>query len=99
SRRQRIAAGSGCRPSDVKALVDQFKQMRSAMKGLGGLGGKRMAASKARSSQQAGRPGGKPSASKRRGSGGRTTPKGPVPVSKTPLTLPGLEKGEWPGLN
>ena len=89
SRRQRIAAGSGCRPSDVKALVDQFKQMRSMMKGLGGLGGKRMAAaSKAR-----------PSASKRRGTGGRTTPKGPVPVSKTPLTLPGLEKGEWPGLN
>ena len=88
SRRHRIAAGSGCRPSDVKALVDQFKQMRSMMKGLGGLGGKRMAASKARSS-----------ASRRRGTGGRTTPKGPVPVSKTPLTLPGLEKGEWPGLN
>ena len=99
SRRRRIAAGSGCRPSDVKALVDQFKQMRSMMKGLGGLGGKRTAASKARSSRQAGRPGGKSSASKRRGAGGRTTPKGPVPVSKAPLTLPGLEKGEWPGLN
>ncbi|MXZ99598.1 MAG: signal recognition particle protein [Acidimicrobiaceae bacterium] len=99
SRRQRIAAGSGCRPSDVKALVDQFKQMRSMMKGLGGLGGKRTAASRARSSKQASRPGGRSSASKRRGAGGRTTPKGPVPASKAPLTLPGLEKGEWPGLN
>ena len=100
SRRQRIAAGSGCRPSDVKALVDQFKQMRSMMKGLGGLGSKRPGgAARARSSKQAGRPGGKSSASKRRGTGGRTTPKGPVPVSKAPLTLPGLEKGEWPGLN
>ena len=99
SRRQRIAAGSGCRPSEVKALVDQFKQMRSMMKGLGGLGGKRTAASRARSSKQASRPGGRSSASKRRGAGGRTTPKGPVPASKAPLTLPGLEKGEWPGLN
>ena len=100
SRRQRIAAGSGCRPADVKALVDQFKQMRSMMKGLGGLGSKRSgAAARARSSKQGGRPKGKSSASKRRGTGGRTTPKGPVPVSKAPLTLPGLEKGDWPGLN
>ena len=100
SRRQRIAAGSGCRPAEVKALVDQFKQMRSMMKGLGGLGSRRPAtAARARSSKQAGRSKGKPSASKRRGTGGRTTPKGPVPVSKAPLTLPGLEKGDWPGLN
>ena len=100
SRRQRIAAGSGCRPADVKALVDQFKQMRSAMRGLGGLGGKRRAAApKPGSSGQAGRSNRKSSASKRRGTGGRTTPKGRVPVSKAPLTLPGLEKGDWPGLN
>ncbi len=100
SRRQRIAAGSGCRPADVKALVDQFKQMRTVMRGLGGFGGKRgAAASKVRSSKQAGRSKGKPSASKRRSGGGRTTPKGPVPVSKTPLVLPGLEKGDWPGFN
>ena len=93
SRRQRIAAGSGSRPADVKALVDQFKQMRSMMKGFGGLGSKRpAAAARARSK-------GKSSASNRRGTGGRTTPKGPVPISKTPLTLPGLEKGDWPGFN
>lgn len=100
SRRRRIAAGSGCRPADVKALVDQFKQMRSAMQGLGGLGGKRRAAApRSGSSRQAGRSRQKQSASKRRGTGGRTTPKGPMPVSKAPLSLPGLEKGDWPGLN
>ena len=100
SRRRRIAAGSGCRPAEVKSLVDQFKQMRSMMKGLGGLGSKRPAAAAgARSSKQAGRSKGKSSASRRRGTGGRTTPKGPVPISKAPLTLPGLEKGDWPGLN
>ena len=100
SRRRRIAAGSGCRPAEVKSLVDQFKQMRSMMKGLGGLGSKRpAAAASARSSKQAGRSKGKSSASRRRGTGGRTTPKGPVPISKAPLTLPGLEKGDWPGLN
>ena len=97
SRRQRIAAGSGCRPAEVKALVDQFKQMRSMMMGLGGK--RPGAATRARSSKQAGRAKGKSSASKRRGTGGRTTPKGPVPVSKAPLTLPGLEKGDWPGFN
>ena len=100
SRRQRIAAGSGCRPADVKALVDQFKQMRAMMRGLGGFGGKRGAAvSKTRSSKQAGRTKGKSSTPKRRSGGGRTTPKGPVPIFKTPLALPGLEKGDWPGFN
>ena len=100
SRRQRIAAGSGCRPADVKALVEQFKQMRTMMRGLGSFGGKpKGAASRARSPKQAGRSRGKSSDSKRRGGSGRTTPKGPVPVSKAPLTLPGLEKGDWPGFN
>ena len=99
SRRQRIAAGSGCRPADVKALVDQFKQMRSAMRGLGGLGGKRRAAAPKPGSSQARRSKSQSAASRRRGTGGRTTPKGPLPVSKAPLTLPGLEKGDWPGLN
>ena len=102
SRRQRIASGSGCRPAEVKALVDQFKQMRTLMKGLGGSGSKRRAGSpRGRSSKSAGRAGspkGRGAAS-RRGRGGRTTPKGPAPVSKTPLVLPGLEKGDWPGLN
>ena len=100
SRRRRIAAGSGCRPADVKALVDQFKQMRSMMRGLGGLGGKRRAAApRSGPPRQSGRSKLKSSTSKRRGTGGRTTPKGPVPVSKAPLTLPGLEKGDWTGLN
>ena len=98
SRRQRIAAGSGCRPSDVKALVDQFKQMRSMMRGLGGLGAKRGGGPKARSSRTSGRPKQRAPGGRRR-TGGRTTPKGPAPVSKTPLALPGLEKGDWPGFN
>lgn len=98
SRRQRIAAGSGCRPADVKSLIDQFKQMRSMMKGLGGLGGKRApAGSRARSSKQSGRAKQR-SGSQRRG-GGRTTPRGPAPAPKAPLSLPGLEKGDWPGFN
>ena len=98
SRRQRIAAGSGCRPVDVKALVDQFKQMRAMMRGLGSMGGKRAGAgSRAKSSKPSGRS--KQQSGSQRRSGGRTTPKGPVPVSKTPLTLPGLEKGDWPGFN
>ena len=100
SRRQRIAAGSGCRPADVKALVEQFKQMRAMMRGLGSFGGKpKAAASRTRPSKQAGRSRGKSSASKRRSGGGRTTPKGPMPISKAPLALPGLEKGDWPGFN
>lgn len=102
SRRQRIAAGAGCRPADVKGLVDQFKQMRTMMKGFGGFGTKkRPRPSKGGSSKGAkGSRGakGRPSATGR-GRGGRTTPKGPAPVSKTPLALPGLEKGDWPGFN
>ena len=98
SRRQRIAAGSGCRPADVKSLIDQFKQMRSMMKGFGGLGAKGVpAGSRARSSKRSGRSKQKPGSQRR--SGGRTTPKGPMPVSKAPLSLPGLEKGDWPGFN
>ena len=98
SRRQRIAAGSGCRPTDVKSLIDQFKQMRSMMKGLGGLAAKRGSpGSRGRSSKQSGRA--KQGSGAQRRSGGRTTPKGPMPAPKTPLTLPGLEKGDWPGFN
>ena len=101
SRRQRIAAGSGCRPADVKALVEQFKQMRTMMKGLGGFGTKRRPGpSRGRSPKAGGRNSqsrGRRTASQR--GGGRTTPKGPAPVPKSPLTLPGLEKGDWPGLN
>ena len=87
SRRRRIAAGAGCRPADVKALVEQFKQMRSMMRGLGGAGAKSRSGASSR--------GGRRSAKAR----GRATPSAPARVPKTPLTLPGLEKGDWPGLN
>ena len=87
SRRQRIAAGAGMAPSDVKNLVEQFKQMRTMMKSLGGLGTKKhnTRGAKARKGRKRG--------------GGRTTPKGPAKVAKAPLSLPGLETGDLPGLN
>ena len=100
SRRRRIAAGSGSRPAEVKALVDQFKQMRSAMRGLSGLGSKRKPPGPKTAARQGARSGGRSSAAKRR-SGGRTTPKRSAPeqAPKAPLVLPGLEKGDWPGFN
>jgi signal recognition particle subunit SRP54 len=86
SRRQRIATGSGMAPSDVKNLIEQFKQMRTMMKGLGGSGTKKInKGARGRKSRQRG--------------GGRTTPKGPAKVQKTPLSLPGLETGDFSGLN
>lgn len=88
SRRQRIANGSGTQPGDVKALIDQFTQMRRMMKQLGGAGTK-----KVKSRNRGGRKG-----TKGRRKGGRTTPKGPARVPRTPLSLPGLENGDFPGL-
>ncbi|RMH69422.1 MAG: signal recognition particle protein, partial [Actinomyces sp.] len=88
SRRQRIAKGSGTQPGDVKALIDQFTQMRRMMKQLGGAGTK-----KVKSRNRGGRKG-----AKGRRKGGRTTPKGPARVPRTPLSLPGLENGDFPGL-
>ncbi len=101
SRRQRIALGSGCRPAEVKALIDQFKQMRSLMKGFGGFGSKRRPHNPRRRSPKSGRGGVRRPAARGSGrrKGGRTTPKGPAPARTPPLTLPGLEKGGWPGLN
>ncbi len=87
SRRQRIARGSGTQPGDVKALIDQFTQMRRMMKQLGGAGTRRP---KGRGKGRKG--------SKGRRRGGRTTPKGPARVPKTPLQLPGLENTDLPGL-
>ena len=78
SRRTRIATGSGTQPNEVKALIDQFKQMQKMMKQLGGFGTKKMK-----------RKGNKKSRQKK---GGRTTPKGPAPIAKTPLALPGLDE-------
>lgn len=104
SRRQRIAAGSGSRPGDVKSLIDQFRQMRTMMKSMGGAGAAR---GRGRSAKGQRGPGGGRRTGSRAGSGGRTThggrtapggqkspggrttPKGPAPIP--PLSLPGLE--------
>jgi len=88
SRRNRIALGSGMQPSDVKQLIDQFSQMRKMMKQFAGFGTKKQNAKNRKGKKGKGRKG------NRRNSGGRVTAKGPAQVSKTPLTLPGLEDGE-----
>jgi signal recognition particle subunit SRP54 len=95
SRRQRIAVGSGVQPTEVKALLDQFGQMRKMMKQFAGFGTKKMNP-KARGGK------GKKGKKKR---GGRVTEKGPAQVSKAPLSLPGLEDalqgledGDFPGI-
>ena len=107
SRRRRIAAGSGSRSGDVKSLVDQFKQMRTMMKGMGGLGAKpgrsakgqrgpgggRRAGGRAASGGRVTAPGGRAQPGGRTSSGGRVTPKGPAPIP--PLSLPGLESGDF----
>ncbi|MDH3754773.1 MAG: signal recognition particle protein [Acidimicrobiia bacterium] len=41
-RRQRIASGSGTRPSEVSQLLKQFKEMQKMMKRMGGLGTKKL---------------------------------------------------------
>lgn len=84
SRRQRIAAGAGVQPTEVKQLLDQFGQMRKMMKQFAGFGTKKV---------NKGRKGKK--GKKRKG--GRVTEKGGAKVPKAPLTLPGLEDGEFPG--
>lgn len=108
SRRQRIAAGSGSRPGDVKSLIDQFRQMRTMMKSMGGAGARgRGRSAKGQKGPGGARrtggrtapggrnaPGGRTAPGGGRGPGGRTTPKGPAPVP--PLSLPGLEA--LPGL-
>jgi signal recognition particle subunit SRP54 len=79
SRRRRIAEGSGTSPSQVSALLKQFKDMQRMMKKMGGGGGS--------AALGKGKKG-----SKRRG-GGRVTPKGgnaPKMPADLPLELPGL---------
>jgi len=109
SRRRRIAAGSGSRSGDVKSLVDQFKQMRTMMKGMGGLGAKpgrsassqrgpgggRRAGGRAASGGRVTAPGGRPQPGGRTSSGGRTTPKGPAPI---PPLSSGVGKRRLPRL-
>jgi len=86
SRRQRIAAGSGMQPSDVKSLLDQFGQMRKMMKQFAGFGTKKPSAKNRQGkNQKRGKKGGA------RTNGGRVTPKGPAAIPKTPLSLPGLD--------
>lgn len=89
SRRQRIAAGCGQSPAEVKQLLDQFTQMRKMMKQFAGFGTK-----KTNPKNRKGKKG-----KKGRRQGGRVTEKGPAKVAKTPLSLPGLETGDFPGLN
>jgi len=86
SRRSRIASGSGTQPTEVKQLLEQFGQMRKMMKQFAGYGTKK---------QNKGRKGKKG----RQRKGGRVTAKGGAKVPKQPLSLPGLESGDLPGLN
>jgi signal recognition particle subunit SRP54 len=65
SRRARISAGSGTQATEVKALLDQFKQVSSMMKRFGGFGSK-----KVRSARKVDKKKGR--------QGGRTTAKGPA---------------------
>jgi signal recognition particle subunit SRP54 len=96
SRRQRIAAGCGQSPADVKNLIDQFSQMRKMMKQFAGFGTKKM---NPKQRQKAKGKKGKKGGRHKQG-GGRVTEKGPAKVPKMPLSLPGLEDGEgFPGLN
>lgn len=83
SRRRRIAEGSGTSPSQVSALLKQFKEMQRMMKKMGGGGGAAAAPGAARKGKKGG---------KRRG-GGRVTPKGgnaPKMPTDLPIDLPGL---------
>ncbi|MCH7790166.1 MAG: signal recognition particle protein, partial [Acidobacteria bacterium] len=79
SRRNRIASGSGSSPSEVKQLLDQFKQMQKMMKQMGGIGTKSM---KRRTKKRG------------KKKGGRTTEKGPAKIPKSVLALPGLDELE-----
>ena len=78
SRRERIAAGSGTKSSDVANLITQFREMRKVMKQFSGMGSKKR--SKGRKNKKKGKGGGRttpkggPKAGKR--GGGRVTPKG-----------------------
>ncbi len=71
SRRARIANGSGMKPSDVSALVDQFSEMQKMMKKFG------MTPPKGKSKNRKGKGKGK----NKRKRGGRTTAKGPAPMA------------------
>ena len=80
SRRQRIAAGSGTRPSEVSQLLRQFSEVQRMMKRMGGKG-----PGSGRKKSKKGRKG-----SRVTPPGGQQRKPG-----KPKLTLPGLEDGEF----
>jgi signal recognition particle subunit SRP54 len=84
SRRRRIAEGSGTSPSQVSALLRQFKDMQRMMRRMGAGGG----TSAAKKPTKGGGGG-------RRKGGGRVTPKGTGSMPKLPADLP----MDLPGLN
>ncbi len=76
SRRARIARGSGTSPSQVTALLKQFKDMQKMMQGVSGAGFRKAKARKNKKGRKA-KKGKRVTASKRR------------PSPKVPLQLPG----------
>ena len=80
SRRQRIAAGSGTRPSEVSQLLRQFSEVQRMMKRMGnkGPGSGRKKPKKGRRGSRVTPPGGQQKKS-----------------GKSKLTLPGLEDGQF----
>ncbi|MDE0217250.1 MAG: signal recognition particle protein [bacterium] len=93
SRRQRIAAGSGTRPSEVSQLLRQFSEVQRMMKRMGGgkgPGAGRKKSKKGRRGSRVTPPGG-------RQRGSRVTPPGggQGKPGKPKLALPGLEDGPF----
>ncbi len=94
SRRARIATGSGTNPTQVAGLLTQFSEMRKMMKRFGGMGTKKAKKNKrkdakARKGKKGKKGGGR--VTPKGGGGGRVTPKGEK-ATKSPLTLPGLDR-------
>ncbi|WP_419926766.1 signal recognition particle protein [Candidatus Poriferisocius sp.] len=81
SRRQRIAAGSGVRPSEVSQLLRQFSEVQRMMKKMGGGKGPASGRRKPKKGRK----------------GSRVTPPGSQhkKPGKPKLTLPGLEDGQF----
>ena len=93
SRRQRIASGSGTRPSEVSQLLRQFSEVQRMMKKMGNKG-------PGRGKRKKGRKGGRvtpPGTRQNKSRGSRVTPPGggENKSGKPKLTLPGLEDGEF----
>ncbi|MEM9564859.1 MAG: signal recognition particle protein [Actinomycetota bacterium] len=98
SRRTRIANGSGTNPTQVAGLLTQFSEMQKMMKRFGGMGTKKAKRNKRKDNKKGrkGKKGGGRVTAKGGGrvtqkGGGRVTPKGEK-ATKSPLTLPGLDR-------